>query len=258
MRGRRHPAGILLVVSVAMMVVSIVGLVGSILLSAFVFDRYNAYGEVPIPGSASLRLPAGEVAISFHTQLTGTTSGNGLPVPPLHLDIVAPDGVADPVLDKDFGATTTVNNDARRRVWTAHIAAEGSYRVTVDGQVNPFINPSLAFGRPSSLGWLPWVFGALLAVSVLDLVVAVFWRSRAAVATSDPSDGGWPGPGLNPAVSTDAEQPWVAPPYVPPSYPGAQNVAQPTGSYVPTDEAIRIEQIKNLAARWNERLAPID
>ena len=63
------------------MVASIIGLVASIILNTFVFDEYNAYGEVPVPGSRSLHLPAGELTVSFHTVITGRPAGGGLPVP---------------------------------------------------------------------------------------------------------------------------------------------------------------------------------
>ena len=33
------------------------GFVATLVLNAFVLDEYDAYGEVPIPGSTSLHLP---------------------------------------------------------------------------------------------------------------------------------------------------------------------------------------------------------
>ena len=59
MSGRRAAPNILLMLAILTLVVSIVGFIGSILLNAFAFDKYNVYGEVPIPGQASLHLPAG-------------------------------------------------------------------------------------------------------------------------------------------------------------------------------------------------------
>jgi hypothetical protein len=52
------------------LVASIIGFVAVLILNAFVLDEYDAYGEVPIPGSSSLQLPEGEVTVSFHTVLT--------------------------------------------------------------------------------------------------------------------------------------------------------------------------------------------
>ena len=68
MSGRRAAPNILLTLAILTLVVSIIGFIGSILLNAFAFDKYNAYGEVPIPGEASLHLPAGEVNITFHAR----------------------------------------------------------------------------------------------------------------------------------------------------------------------------------------------
>ena len=39
------------------LVASIIGFVAVLILNAFVLDEYDAYGEVPIPGSSSLHLP---------------------------------------------------------------------------------------------------------------------------------------------------------------------------------------------------------
>ena len=84
-----------------------VGFIVTVVLNAFVFDRYDAYGEVPIPGSSSLHLPEGEATVSFHTQTIGNASG-GLPVPSLGLTITPPEGIAQPTVDENRGTTTTV------------------------------------------------------------------------------------------------------------------------------------------------------
>ena len=140
-------------------------------------DKYNAYGEVPIPGSGSLHLPAGEVTVSLHTVVIGSPNGGGLPVPPLGVTISPPDGVAQPVVTEDIGSTTTVNNDAHVRVWVVQIAAAGTYNVMTDGQVNGFINPRLAFGYKSSYGYLVWVFVAMFVVGLIDLALSVKWMT---------------------------------------------------------------------------------
>jgi hypothetical protein len=49
MSGRRAAPKILLTLAILTLVVSIIGFIGSILLNAFAFDNYDAYGEVPIP-----------------------------------------------------------------------------------------------------------------------------------------------------------------------------------------------------------------
>ena len=102
--------------------------------NAFFLDDYDAYGEVPVPGSASLHLPAGEVTISLHTVIIGGPNGGGLPVPPLGVTIDPPSGVAQPAVTENFGSTTTVNNDAHVRVWVTQIPSEGNYNITTDGK----------------------------------------------------------------------------------------------------------------------------
>ncbi|MDP9167306.1 MAG: SHOCT domain-containing protein, partial [Actinomycetota bacterium] len=118
---------LLSIVAVVTMVAAGIGFVVALILNAFVFDEYDAYGEVPIPGSSSLALPAGDVTVTFHTVLVGG-SGNGLPVPPLKYRITGPDG-ADTQLTEDYGSTTTVNNDARVRIGYLHVPTGGTYDV---------------------------------------------------------------------------------------------------------------------------------
>jgi hypothetical protein len=213
------------------MAVSIAGFVVTLILNAFVLDKYAAYGEVPIPGSRTLHLPAGEVKVSFHSLVTGSTSGGGLPVPDLGMTIVPPDGVAQPQVAENIGSTTSVNNDVRRQVWLAQIPVEGDYLVKTDGKVSAFINPRLAFGHGSSAGPLTWVFVGLFAVSLVYLFASLWWSARKrrvtpSVTFSQPLGFGEPS--------------WAAgyPSPVPP---------QPAAAYAPTDDGVRIQQLKTLA-----------
>lgn len=167
---------------------------------------------MPIPGTGSLHLPAGEVTVSLHTRVISSPSGGGLPVPQLSMTITSPDGVADPAVDESIGSTTTVNNDARRRVWRMQVAAEGDYRITTAGQVGGFISPRLAFGHANSYGYLIWAFAALFGLGVLGLVGTRWWPWRAHRQRATPAD-------VEPAVTV-----------------------------VPSDEGIRIEQLKTLTA----------
>ncbi|HEU4362330.1 MAG TPA: SHOCT domain-containing protein [Mycobacterium sp.] len=203
----------LVVASALLLVTSVVGVISALLISTFVLDKYNAYGEVPIPGSSRLHLPAGEVTISFHTRIIGSTSGLGLPVPQLQLTIVSRTGAAQPEVTEDIGGTTTVNNDARVRVWVARVAQEGDYDITTDGQVSAFISPRLAFGHRSSPGRWIWGFAAVFGVGVLGLAVAAV---RAA--------------GFKKVVGAEPSDP------------------DPTKAYSPTDEGVRLEQLKTIAA----------
>jgi hypothetical protein len=222
---RRTAPRALTIVAVVTMVVSVIGFVITLILNAFVFDEYDAYGEVPIPGSSSLHLPAGEVTVTFHTVLIGSTSGSGLPVPPMSINIVPPAGVPDPVLAEDIGSTTTVNNDARVRVWVAQVAAEGTYDITSDGNVSAFLDPRLAFGHGSSHGNLPIIFAVIFGLAVVDLIIARIWAGRV----------------------RRSESPVVG--YQPPTaYPPPPAMStQPADPYIPTDQGVRIEQLNTLA-----------
>lgn len=224
---------LLTVLAVVTMVLAGIGFVVALILNAFVFDKYNAYGEVPIPGSNTLHLPAGQVTISFHTQIIGSTSGGGLPIPDLKLGIDPPAGVPEPVITESIGATTTVNNDARVRVWVADIAEDGDYVVRTDGNVSAFLSPRLAFGHGSSFGPLPWWCAAIFGLAVVDLIIARIWAARVR-RTPRPVASGPP-----PATFSIGDDPPI--PYPAPSYSPAQ-------SYIPTEDGIRIEQLKTLAA----------
>jgi hypothetical protein len=227
----RRLAKISLAAAIAMMVVAVGGFIVSLVLNAFVLDKYNAYGEVPIPGSGSLYLPAGEVTISLHTVVISGPNGGGLPVPPLGVTFAPPDGVAQPVVTENIGSTTTVNNDSHVRVWVAQIPAAGTYNITTDGKVNGFIDPRLAFGHSSSYGFLVWVFVTMFVVGLVDLIMSSMWLAR---------------------TRRKAEAAFVVGtrhfPVVAPTVSVATPEAPLTTAYEPTDEGVRLERLKTLAA----------
>ncbi len=207
------------IVAVVTMIASAIGFVVMLILNAFVLDEYDAYGEVPIPGSSSLHLPAGDVTVTFHTVLIGSGSGSGLPVPPLKYRIKAPVGVDEPTLTEDYGTTTTVNNDSRIRIGYLHVPADGTYDVNLDGNVSAYLNPTLAFGHGSSYGNVPWILAAVFGLGLVDLLLARFWASR--VRQGERAAG-----------------------YPPP--PPAPSYDQP-GSFTPNDDGIRVQQLNTLA-----------
>src|ERR1700743_3642529 len=90
------PAKLTRTITIWMMVIVVPGFIITLVLTPFFHDDYDAYGKVPVPGSASLHLPAGEVTISLHTVIIGGPNGGGLPVPPLGVTIDPPSGVARP------------------------------------------------------------------------------------------------------------------------------------------------------------------
>lgn len=187
--------------------VSIGGLIVTVVLG-ITGDKYGAYGEVPIPGSGEVSLPAGEVLVSFHVRGYG---GRGLTVPKLNFDITPPPGGSDPTVTEDLGATISVNDDAHRRVWFMQVPAEGVYRIIAKGDVGGYVQPQLAFGQTRSLDAPLWVFAALSMMSV-DLFIAAWWfrrRGRGSPVEPAPEAG---------------------------------------GAYVPTGEGVRLEQLKTIAA----------
>ena len=54
---RKRPRKLSRTVAIWLMVVAVPGFIVTLVLNAFFLDDYDAYGEVPIPGSASLHLP---------------------------------------------------------------------------------------------------------------------------------------------------------------------------------------------------------
>ena len=132
----------LLFLSLAALLVSIGGFITSQVHNAVSISMPSAddsaaafreYGEVPIPGTQTVHLPAGQVAITFHAVTVGIPEA-GLPVPDLKLDIDPPAGVADPQVTENMGGTTSFNNDAWRRVWIAQITKEGDYQSPPTGR----------------------------------------------------------------------------------------------------------------------------
>ena len=214
----RRLAKLSLSTAILVIIVSVIGFIVTLVLNAFFLDDYNAYGEVPIPGSASVHLPAGQVNASLHTVVIGGGNG-GLPVPPLGITIAPPDGVPQPTVTESYGSTTTVNNDAHVRVWVVQVPVEGTYNITTDGQVNGYINPRLAFGHSSSLGFLVWVFVGTFVAGLIGSILAGRWVGRARRRT------------------LAAASPYVQPSYVPPAK-----------AYEPSGEGVRLERLKTLAA----------
>ena len=173
--------------SVALMVLCIVGFVGTLVWHTFGGD-YDKYGRIPIPGSGTVTLPEGEVEIHYAVRLATNGSGGALTVPSIQFSMEAPDGARDPVVTEDIGGTVTVNTAAHVRVWKLQVADAGDYAVTTDGDVGGFVDPQLTFGRES---WMPaWpaaVFALVFVVAVgLLLVAAAAGRHGGGGSSSQP------------------------------------------------------------------------
>jgi hypothetical protein len=151
----------------------VIGLVVSDALNEFVFDTFDAYGEVPIPGTRTLHLPAGDVTVSFNASHIADV---GLP-DDLEMTITPPSGVAEP----------TVTQDSRRNQtsWrVAHIAQAGDYTITTNGKVTDYDSPRLRFGHPSRFEFLGTLFEGLTDVMAAVLVIWVLlWVLKSVVLT---------------------------------------------------------------------------
>ncbi|OBI78080.1 hypothetical protein [Mycobacterium sp. E740] len=176
MSARVTPRGAV-VVSVLTLVVAVVGFFVTLALTVFVFDEFDAYGEVPIPGSGSVQLPAGDVTVSFHTMTAGQPR-SGFAIPQIRFNIEAPDGAPDPVTTQSIGETTTFDSDTHVPVWVVQAPEANTYRVSTDGDVSGYIDPRLAFGHNSSHGRLLWLWGGLAALGAVGLIAALIWSAR--------------------------------------------------------------------------------
>lgn len=216
----RPVAKVLRTTAILMMVAAGIGFVASLFIGAFLLDEYDAYGEVPIPGTAKLHLPAGRVTVSFHTVIVGNSNGGGLPVPHLVLDIDPPTGVAEPHVIESVGGSTSVNGDIHRRVWVAEIPHDGDYIITTSGEINGFISPRMAFGHDSdSKGAWTGITAGLFVIGLVGTVATSVWLSRVKRAESQ---------------SWQEDSP-------PPAHVGGPSVT-------PSDQGVKIEQLKTLGA----------
>jgi Short C-terminal domain len=218
----RRVAKVARTTAIVLMVGSVIGFIATLFLGAFVLDKYDAYGEVPIPGTGKLHLPGAKVTVSFHTVTVGSSSGGGLPVPHLVLDIDPPAGVAYPKVTETVGGSTSVNNDIHRRVWVAEIPTEGDYVITTSGEINGFISPRMAFGHDSdSKGVWLGAFAGVFFIGMVGTVTTSVRLSRTKRAES-------------PAWQGQA------------SAPPPRHTEGPTE--MPSGEGVKIQQLKTLAA----------
>jgi Short C-terminal domain len=257
MSGSRVAARLSLVLSLILLVVGVAGFVISLVVNVFLADQYNAYGEVSIPGSGTVHLPAGQVTANFHATVTSGPNSGSLPVPRLKMGIDPPAGAAPPTVTENEGGTTTVNNDSHVRIWQIQIAADGDYAITTDGDVNGYINPRLAFGHSTSYGYLVWLFVGVFAFGLVYLVVSVIWviltrRRKPPFAPPYAAPAGYapqapyPPPPAAPYAPQAPYPPPPAVPYAPPPPPVATTT--PEARQAPTDDAIKAQQIKTLTS----------
>ena len=196
MLGGRSVSKVVAVVATVIAALSVAGLIATAVLSDLVFNRFDAHGEISIPGESTVYLPAGMVSVNFLVR----TDGDSTAVPPLHMNIEPPPGVADPEVRDDLGSSVSAGNEVHRQVWTMRVLAEGGYRIRTDGAVAGYIEPRLTFGDANSPDGLIWV---LVAVSMVtsDIAVAAWWLRRRNRVRDRPAAAA---PGPEPAIAAAA------------------------------------------------------
>jgi hypothetical protein len=186
-----------------LLIVSVVGLFVSLMLVSGL-DEFDAYGEVPIPGTRTLHLPAGDVRISFHSVYPqGLDPDKCMPIPQdLEVTITPPTGVSDPKVTTSTAGicdNNTDNDEGRSPVRVAHITQAGDYTITTNGKVTPFANPRLAFGHPSRWWFLPWLFGGLCVVSLFVFLPVMPWWAGSRSASGRTASAAGPKPDISAA-----------------------------------------------------------
>ena len=139
----------------------------------------DTYGDVAVPGSATVRLPAGEVDVT----LRSVAPTDEPSMPPLSMRISGPDGIPQPEVVESPRTTSLIFGDKRVRVWVVRIAQEGDYRVDIDGEVYGPYKPTLTFGhimRNDSLlallatgATISWVFFICVVGAVFGTVFGI-------------------------------------------------------------------------------------
>ncbi|WP_083666145.1 SHOCT domain-containing protein [Mycobacterium sp. NS-7484] len=233
------PSGsrIAMIASIVALAVAIFGGVGSLMVNAFVIADPVAYGEVPLPGSADMEFPAGDVDISYRAN-TLTVGGKGVMVPPIELSIDPPAGVDRPLINDSMSSSTKSNREVTVRVFTVHVKQAGTYRVNAKASVFESQEPRLVFGHSSPYYWVVWPFVGLGVLAGGALAASIVWSMRSGKRTYPvaPQMSGdpvaWPPPAAGPGSGSGS-------PY---------QSGPPSAPYVPDEQAIRIEQLKTITA----------
>jgi hypothetical protein len=149
----------------------------------------DSYGEMPIPGAATLHLPAGPVDVTLGSEGLDDDAS----VPPLSIRIDGPDGAPPLAVTQSRQAKCLSSKcDAQTRIWVVQVPREADYRVTVDGEAYGKYQPTLKFGRfvwndvllaLLALGTIiRWAVVIVVGVALLALLIGVLAEARPAKA----------------------------------------------------------------------------
>ena len=118
---------------------AVLGLVGMYVLPFIVHE--DPYGDVPIPGSATLHLPAGDADLT----LRSVGSLEGRPMPRLSIQISGPDELVQPEVIESRRTKYFTSEDMWLRLWVVNVLQEGDYQIEVKGEVYGPYQPWLTF-----------------------------------------------------------------------------------------------------------------
>ena len=157
----------------------------TVVLPLLVHD--DSYGEAPIPGTATVHLPAGPVDVTLSSEGLDDDAS----VPPLSIRLSGPDGTPPPAVSEGRQAKCLSSDcDAQTRIWVVQVPREADYRVTVDGEAYGKYQPTLTFGRfvwndlllaLLALGTIiRWAVLVLGGVALIGLLIRVLVDARPA------------------------------------------------------------------------------
>lgn len=131
----------------------------------------DPYGEVPIPGSATVHLPAGEVDLTLRSR---EWSLEGQPAPPLSIQISGSDGPLHPEVAEIRRTKYFTSEDTWVRLWVVHVVQEGDYHIKIDGEVSGPYRPWLTFHHMGNdvVGVLILV-GAIVSSVVFSVAIVI-------------------------------------------------------------------------------------
>ena len=153
--------------------VLVLGIVGQIVNANVLSDQSEPakYGQVHVPSSQVLQLPAG----SFEGILEDNLEEDVRVTPSLRLAIEPQGGGPAPVVSRDVGEQFGTSNgdfgpdDLFRRVWRIDVARDGRYRVSVGG-AGPDSGYFLDLGHsPPAEAASIWLWTGIAALVVLAL-----------------------------------------------------------------------------------------
>lgn len=144
-----------------------------LILGGLPFSNHAAYGSVPVPGSATLQLPAGKVMLSFEEDgLIGEDDSADMPAD-LAVSITGADGpVAIERLSHMLFSVQT-NKTGHVPYGQMDLAAAGDYSVATAGSPTSAVAPRVTFGEPLLNPFGPAWMGALIIFAPFAILALI-------------------------------------------------------------------------------------